>query len=188
MGAGYLFGSILFLEDSVRRRKLYTLGFVLMAGFLFLRALNVYGDPRPWSVQETPAYTFLSFINTEKYPPSLLYLMMTLGPAIAILPFLERWEGKAADFIVVFGRVPLFFYVIHLFLIHVLALVVARHTLGTFRFLVSNVFPDAFPPSYGFSLPVVYLIWIAVVLALYFPCRWYADFKRKSKNPILSYL
>jgi uncharacterized membrane protein len=188
MGAGYLFGSIPLQEEMVRRRKMYTIGFILMAGFIFLRALNVYGDPHPWSVQNNHVNTLLSFINTEKYPPSLLYLMMTLGPAIAILPFLERWEGRLANFITVFGRVPLFYYVLHLYVIHVLALIAARHFLGTFRFLVSNVPPEAFPAAYGFPLWVIYLIWIGVVLLLYFPCKWYADFKRKSKNPLISYL
>ncbi len=188
MGIGYLFGTILLQEEGVRYRKMYTLGFVLLAGFIFLRALNVYGDPHPWTVQDHHAKTLLSFLNTEKYPPSLLFLMMTLGPAIAILPFLERWEGKLADFIVVFGRVPLFFYVIHLYLIHLLALIAAKHSLGTFRFLISNFPPNGFPPSYGYSLPVIFVIWILVVFVLYFPCKWYARLKKKSGNPLLSYL
>ena len=187
MGAGYLFGSIVLQEEGVRRRQMYTIGFILIASFIFLRALNVYGDPHPWSVKDSPVKTFLSFLDTQKYPPSLLYLMMTLGPAIAILPFLERWEGKFANFITVFGRVPLFYYVVHLYLIHVLALIAARHTMGSFRFLVSNVPFEAFPPSYGFSLGVVYAIWIAVVLLLYIPCQWFAGVKRKSNNPLLSY-
>ncbi len=188
MGAGYLFGSIVVQEEGVRRRKMYTVGFILIAGFIFLRALNIYGDPSLWSVQGPPAKTFMSFLNTEKYPPSLLYLMMTLGPAIAILPFLERWEGKLANFVVVFGRVPLFYYVLHLFLIHFLALIAARHTMGSFRFLISNIPFEAFPPSYGFSLGIVYAIWIAVILLLYLPCKWFAQVKRKSNNPFLSYL
>jgi uncharacterized membrane protein len=188
MGAGYLFGGILFEEEGVRHRKMYTIGFVLIAGFIFLRALNMYGDPHPWTVQDPPAKTFLSFLDTEKYPPSLLYIMMTLGPAIVLLPFLERWEGKLARFITTFGRVPLFFYVLHLFLIHLLALILARHTLGSFRFLVSNTLTDAFPPGYGLPLWGVYIVWVAVVLVLYFPCRWFARVKRESRNPLFSYL
>jgi uncharacterized membrane protein len=188
MGAGYLFGTMLLEEEGVRRRKMYTLGFILIVGFFFLRTLNMYGDPHPWAVQEPGWKTILSFLDTEKYPPSLLYLMMTLGPAMAILPFLERRDGKLANFIVVFGRVPLFFYVLHLFVIHVLALIAARYMLGSFRFLVSNVPPDAFPPGYGLPLWEVCIVWIGVILLLYFPCKWYAMAKRKSKNPLLSYL
>jgi uncharacterized membrane protein len=188
MGAGYLFGTIVLEEEGVRRRKMYAIGFTLIAGFIFLRALNVYGDPHPWSVQDSLLKTFMSFLDAQKYPPSLLYVMMTLGPAIAILPWLERWEGKAARFIIVFGRVPLFYYVIHLYLIHLLALVAARHTLGYFDFLLSNAPFESYPPQYGFPLTVVYAIWIGVILMLYIPCKWYAEVKKKSKNRLFSYL
>lgn len=188
MGAGYLFGMTLFEEEGVRHRKMYTLGFILIAGFVFLRALNVYGDPHPWSVQNPPVKTFLGFLNTTMNAPSLLYLMMALGPAIALLPFLERGEGRLARFVAVFGRVPLFYYVFHLYLIHLLALVAARHTVGSFRFLISNVPLDAYPPAYGFPLWEVYLLWIGVLLLLYLPCKWYGDAKRKSNNPLMSYL
>jgi len=188
MGAGYLFGSTVLQEEGVRRRKMYTVGFVLIAGFVFLRALNIYGDPHPWSVQDSPVKTFLSFLDTHKYPPSLLYLMMTLGPAIAILPWLERWDGKVASFITVFGRVPLFYYVLHLYVIHVLALVAARYTVGRFGFLLSNPPFENLPPDYGFSLGIVYAIWIGVILLLYVPCKAFARVKRESRNPLLSYL
>jgi len=188
MGAGYLFGSIVLEEEGVRRRKMYTVGFVTMAGFIFVRALNMYGDPHPWSVQDSLVKTFMSFLNTSKYPPSLLYLMMTLGPAITILPLLERWQGRFAGFITVFGRVPLFYYVMHLYLIHLIALFVARHTVGYFDFLTSSAPFESFPPQYGFPLTVVYAIWIGVILVLYLPCKWYADLKRRSNNRLLSYL
>jgi uncharacterized membrane protein len=188
MGAGYLFGTFVLQEEAVRHRNMFRTGFVLIAGFIILRALNVYGDPHPWSVQDVPVKTLLSFLDTHKYPPSLLYLMMTLGPAILILPFLERWQGKLADFITVFGRVPLFYYVLHLFVIHTLALIAARLMLGSFRFLVSNTPFEAFPPGYGFPLWGVYIVWIAVIPLLYIPCKWFAGVKRKSRNPFLSYL
>ncbi len=188
MGAGYLFGSIVLQEEGVRRRKMSTVGFILIAGFVFLRALNVYGDPHPWSVQDSPVKTLLSFLDTHKYPPSLLYLMMTLGPAIAILPLLERWEGKIASFVMVFGRVPLFYYILHLYLIHVLALIAARATVGRFGFLLSNTPFENFPANYGFSLGIVYAVWIGVILLLYIPCKAFARVKRQSRNPFLSYL
>jgi len=188
MGAGYLFGRFLLQDEAPRRRSLVRLGLGMIAAFVVLRAVNVYGDPAPWTLQSGPLRTALSFINTWKYPPSLLYLLMTLGPAIAVLPLLERWKGGAARFITVFGRVPLFYYVLHLFLIHALAVAAAEITTGDAGFLFSNTFPGMGPDAYGFSLPVVYLVWVVVIGILYFPCRWFADLKRRRKDPWLSYL
>ena len=129
----------------------------------------------------------LSFLNTTKYPPSLLFLLMTLGPAIAALPLLERLRGPLARAITVYGRVPLFFYVLHLFLIHALALLVA--TLAGYdprRFLHVWMF---MPDGWGYGcLPVVYLVWAGVVLALYPACRWFAGVKARRREAWLSYL
>jgi uncharacterized membrane protein len=188
MAAGYLFGSILQKEEKERRSTLYAIGFALIGGFILIRALNFYGDPHPWASQDTPVKTVLSFIDTHKYPPSLLYIMMTLGPAIVILPLLERWKGRFADFLTVFGRVPMFYYVLHLYLIHLLALAGAALTVGDTSFLFSNALFRGFPGIYGFNLGVVYLVWVTVILLLYIPCRWFAEVKRKSKSAWLSYL
>ncbi len=188
MAAGYVFGEILQKEERPRRTALFRLGFSLIGGFVLLRALNVYGDPHPWSVQDSAVKTVLSFIDTHKYPPSLLYLMMTLGPAIAVLPVLERWKGRFAGFLTVFGRVPLFYYVVHLYLIHGLAVLAAWMTVNEISFLFSNVLWDQYPEAYGFNLGVVYLVWVTVILLLYLPCRWFADLKRRRKEPWLSYL
>lgn len=188
MAAGYLFGSVLQKEEGERRRTLYRIGFGAIGGFILLRAINIYGDPHPWSAQGTMVNTVLSFIDTHKYPPSLLYLMMTIGPAIAVLPLFERWKGVLAGFLTVFGRVPLFFYVLHIPLIHLLAVGGAMLQGFNPSFLFSNDFPGMWGASYGFSLPVVYLVWICVVLALYFPCRWFARVKRRRKDVWLSYL
>jgi hypothetical protein len=127
-------------------------------------------------------------MDTHKYPPSLLYLMMTLGPAITVLPLLERWKGKFAEFLTVFGRVPLFYYVLHLFLIHALAVLAARITVGDAGFLFTNGLPDGWPEAYGFNLGIVYLVWATVILLLYLPCRWFAGVKRARKDTWLSYL
>jgi hypothetical protein len=154
--------------------------------FLVIRAVNVYGDPVPWDARETVGRTVLSFLNTTKYPPSLLFLLMTLGPAIAVLPLLERLTGPAARAVIVFGRVPLFFYVLHLYLIHALALMVG--TLAGFdprQFLhlwLNN------PEGWGYGLPVVYLVWAGVVMALYPACRWFAGVKARRREVWLSYL
>jgi len=187
MAAGYLFGALLRQDEQSRRKALYGIGFGLIIGFVILRALNIYGDPHPWSAQSSAINTVLSFLDTHKYPPSLLYLMMTLGPAIAILPLLERWRGRFAEFLTIFGRVPLFYYVLHIYVIHALAVVAASLTMDDISFVFSNTLWDQWPASYGFNLGVVYLVWIAVILLLYLPCRWFADLKRKRTDPWLSY-
>jgi hypothetical protein len=152
----------------------------------------VYGDPRPWSEQERgPEFTFFSFLNCTKYPPSLLYLLMTLGPAIMALGIFDRPLGVLARPIITFGRVPLFFYLLHIPLIHGAAVL-----LDYLRFSWS---PQAFdgpwavkrglvPSDYGISLPVVYLVWVGVLLVLYLPCRWFAEVKRRRREAWLSYL
>jgi uncharacterized membrane protein len=188
MAAGYGFGLILKRKERERRRILWWLGGGLTAAFVFLRWLNIYGDPKPWVSHENVLFTIVSFLNCDKYPPSLLFLLMTLGPAIALLPLLERLHGPIARFFIVFGRVPLFFYVLHIFLIHALAVLAAYVTIGGPGSLVGSVKPLELPEGYGFGLPVVYLVWIAVSVALYPACRWYADVKRRSKSTLLSYL
>jgi len=146
------------------------------------------GDPHAWSSHPSAIHTLLSFLNTEKYPPSLLFLLMTLGPAIALLPLFERACGALARFFITFGRVPLFFYLLHIPLIHFLALV------SDFALYRRPVFDIAFltqsppPAGYGYSLAVVYLVWIGVVLALYPLCRWFAGVKRRRRAVWLSYL
>jgi uncharacterized membrane protein len=186
MATGYAFGRLLLRPSEERRRVLVRLGAALTVAFVVIRAINVYGDPAPWSVQESFGRTVLSFLNTTKYPPSLSFLLMTLGPAIMVLPLFERLRGPVARAVTVFGRVPLFFYVLHLFLIHALALLVAtaagfdpRSFLRVWIFL---------PEEWGYGLPVVYLVWAGVVLALYPACRWFAGVKARRREAWLSYL
>ena len=186
MAAGYGFGALFRRAPEERRRVLLLLGAGLTLGFVVLRAANSYGDPSPWTTQSSPARTLLSFLNTTKYPPSLLFLLMTLGPSIMLLPLLERVRGPVARFLTTIGRVPLFYYVVHLYLIHAAALAVA--TLAGFP-------PSAFltvwlnrPDGWGYSLAVVYLVWIGVVLALYPVCRWFAGVKARRREAWLSYL
>jgi uncharacterized membrane protein len=186
MAAGYGFGALLVRDETQRRRLLWTLGLGATLGFVGLRALNRYGDPSPWSPQASATFTVLSFLDTTKYPPSLLFLLMTLGPAITLLPLLERARGPVARFFIVFGRVPLFYYVLHLYLIHALAVVVALLAQGDARALFT-IFA-AFPADFGFGLPVVYLVWVVVVAALYLPSRWFAGVKQRRRDVWLSYL
>jgi uncharacterized membrane protein len=186
MAAGYAFGPLLCHEAAQRRRELVRLGTVLVIGFILLRALNVYGDPQPWSVQPTGAFTLLSFVNTTKYPPSLLFLLMTLGPAILSLVLFERVRGPVGRFFIVYGRVPFLFYVAHLYLIHALVLVIAGlrgedlHGYLTLWRLM--------PDSWGYSLGVGYTVWVFVVVALYPLCRWFAGVKERRRDAWLSYL
>lgn len=184
MAAGYGFGALYDIEDARRRRLIAGLGLALIALFLVLRLPNLYGDPHPWSAQATPARTVLSVLNVTKYPPSLLYLCATLGPALLVLVAAERWRGRLAGALTTIGRVPLFFYVAHLYVAHLAAGVIARFGLGIGAVLHS--FPR--DPAWGFGLPGVYLAWASVVVALYPACRWFAGVKARRRDWWLSYL
>jgi uncharacterized membrane protein len=188
MAAGYGFGSLLLKDELARRKILAMLGIGMITAFVVIRASNLYGDHVPWTVQNSFLFTVFSFIKVEKYPPSLLYLLVTLGPAIAILPFVERIKGKVGSFFITFGRVPMFYYVLHIYLIHALAIVTAYFTVHDVHFLFTNAPPGSWPNSFGFRLAIVYLVWLAIVLSLYPACRWFADVKRRRKDAWLSYL
>jgi uncharacterized membrane protein len=191
MAIGYSFGTVLQLPSGLRQRRVFLLGVALTLGFILLRAANLYGDPSPWTKQDSPLGTFLSFLNCTKYPPSLLYLLMTLGPAIMTLAILDRPLGRLAQPIVTFGRVPLFFYLLHLLLIHSAAVLCNYVRFGWSPFLFTvpwELQADSVPQSYGVSLQTVYLIWIGVVVILYPPCRWFAEVKRRRRDFWLNYL
>ncbi len=185
MAAGYAFGGLLQGDAVHRRRRLLALGLTMTVAFIVFRAANVYGDPNPWDMQKGSLFTVLSFVNCTKYPPSLSYLLMTLGPAIAAMAVFNRPLGAVGRVVMVFGRVPMFFYLIHAPFAHVLAAVAALCQYGPQAWNVSPFNP---PAVYGFSLPVVYLAWVGVVFALYFPCRWYAGVKQRRRDWWLSYL
>jgi uncharacterized membrane protein len=195
MAAGYAFGQLLTLESERRRRLLLTIGGAAVLLFVLLRAVNIYGDPTPWSVQGRGAwFTFLSFLNTQMYPPSLLFLLMTLGPSIIAVALCDRvgGPGRLARPFVVFGRVPLFYYLLHVPLIHLVAVIFAYVKYGRAEWLFVNWpppgQPQPEPPGYGYDLWVVYLIWLGVVAALYPLCRWFAGVKRRRREAWLSYL
>jgi len=188
MAAGYAFGEIVRWEPARRRRAFLWIGGVATGLFLLLRVSNIYGDPSLWEVQPSAHLTILSILNTTKYPPSLLYLLMTLGPAILLLPLLERWRGWLVQALIVFGRVPLFYYVLHIIVGHALAVLAALASGHDPWFMFANNPPWEWPEGFGFSLPVVFAIWIGVVVGLYPVCRWFAAVKRKSRSRWLSYL
>lgn len=190
MAAGYGFGPILTLEPARRNRICLRVGLGATALFLILRGLNLYGDPRPWSATP-PMPALLSFLNTTKYPASLLFLLMTLGPTIALIPLLDRARGRIARWVTAFGRVPFFYYVLHIPLIHALALVVSAIRLGGVSPWLFTNHPMANPPppeGYIWSLSLLYLVWAIAIVLLYFPCRWYAELKARRGDWWLKYL
>jgi hypothetical protein len=155
--------------------------------FVVLRLINGYGDRAPWSEQKDAAFSLMSFLNTTKYPPSLMYTLMTLGPSILFLAFFENMKSGFARFFITFGRVPLFYYLLHIFLIHLLT-VVAFYISGYGGDEIVAV-PFFFRPvEFGYSLWAVYGIWAGVVLLLYPLCRWYDRFKSSHSHWALSYL
>jgi uncharacterized membrane protein len=187
MAAGYVFGSVLTLDQAVRRRLLVSFGLALTVGFVVLRATNLYGDPTPWTVQSTRTATVLSFINCEKYPASLLYLMMTLGPALLLLAAFDRARGRLANWITTFGRTPFLFYVAHLFLIHLLAVMYALAVFGDASVVIGLGMMSK-PPNFGLSLLGNYAVWLTVVVSLYPLCRWFAALKQRRREWWWSYL
>jgi uncharacterized membrane protein len=193
MAAGYCFGPVLLWDPARRQRFLVRLGLALTLSFIVLRAWNRYGDPAPWSVQHSTLFTVLSFLNVTKYPPSLAFLLMTLGPALIVLAWLERLRFSASNPFIVFGRVPFFYFAVHLAVAHIIAIILGFVRYGPAPFLLvpapSLGGPrEMFPPSYGWSLWVVYAVWLAVVLMLYPLCRWYAQLKQRRHDWWLSYL
>lgn len=189
MASGYAFGALFRLDPEKKRRsQLFGLGIMLTLTFVALRFSNLYGNLEKWKQHPEPHVTVFSFIDTHKYPPSVLYLLMTLGPAITALAVFERLRGPVANFLVVFGRVPLFYYLLHIPLIHILliAFTYARyHSLP--KWLVD--WPGSMPPEEGYPLWAVYLIWVGVVLLLYPLCLWFGGVKRRHRDSwLLSYL
>jgi uncharacterized membrane protein len=201
MAAGFAFGNLLQRPD--RRKWILRIGIFATALFFALRGLNLYGNgiaglpfgfPRsagPWSVQPTLSLTAISFFNVLKYPPSLDYLLVTLGPALILLGLLD---GAKADrglsrILLVYGRVPLFYYVLHLYLLHLMAIAVSL----AFHQPIwhGTVIADSAqrPLGYGHGLPFIYAMWILAVAFLYLPCRWFMEFRSSHRNwTWLSYL
>jgi uncharacterized membrane protein len=193
MAVGFCLGRVYLLPGSDRSRFLIRLGIALTAAFVVLRVINIYGDPAPWSGQRTPIYTVLSFFNTTKYPPSLQFLLMTLGPAIALLGWIDGARPRQGNPLLVFGRVPLFYFVVHLPLIHALAIALTWFTYGAQSFLFTppptlGTSRDLFPPGYGWSLGVAYLVSIAAVAILYPICLWFSRLKQRRHEWWISYL
>ena len=193
MALGYNFGTLYRKEfdAKVRKKWLLRLGFGSVALFFILRGINIYGDLVPWTTQKNGLYTILSFFNTTKYPPSLIYLLMTIGPSLLFLYLLENIKNRVTDFFVVFGRVPLFFYFLHVLVIHIAAIIGILIFGGNWQdmILTADVFTNEKLINYGYSLTVVYLVWIGLIIFLYPFCKKYMTYKLSHKEKWwLSYL
>ena len=189
---GYSLGVIYDWTHERRRTFLLWAGLALMAAFVILRATNAYGDPTPWAPQQSMQFTALSFLNTTKYPPSLLFLLMTIGPALVLLRAVDARSAPLLRTVATFGKVPLFYFLLHFPLIHLIAVAVCYvrygHVHSMFESPTISRFPVTFPPGWGFSLPMVYLLWVCVVVSLYPLCRWFASVKQRRNSPWLSYV
>jgi uncharacterized membrane protein len=174
-----------------RRAFLLRLGLAAISLFLVLRAINIYGDPFPWSRQNSAVFTLLSFVNTTKYPPSLLFLLMTLGPALLLLWAIDSATPTGLRPALIFGKVPMFYYLLHIPLIHLLAIAVCYARYGHIYWMFQSprlpFFPFTPPPGWGYPLTVVYVLWAVVVISLYPLCRWFAHVRRRRSDWWLSY-
>lgn len=187
MAAGYGFGAVMQMAPQIRRRVCLSLGAAAVALFVLLRATGFYGDPQPWA----PDQPALAFLNTAKYPTSLLFSLMTLGPVFIVLPYLENARGRLTRWLAVFGKVPFLYYVLHIPLIHIVAVLISLvRTPESTRWLMANhpMMPPEVPAGYMWSLPLLYLVTLIIVVALYFPCRWYAKKKAESRSRWVSFL
>ena len=192
MAAGFCFGHVMVADDRVRRKGLIYSGLGLTVAFLVIRGINVYGDPVPWS-GEVAGMTILSFLRCAKYPPSLDFLLMTLGPALLLLAWTDRMRFSRANPLVVFGRVPLFYFLVHIFLIHGLTFPFALARYGRAGFLFSPLpssggAAELYPQGFGYPLWVVYGVWILVIVLMYPVCLWFARLKERRSDWWLSYL
>jgi uncharacterized membrane protein len=194
MSAGYCFGAVFLLEPPRRRQWMARAGLALTLAFLAIRWLNIYGDPAPWASQPSGAVmTVVSFLRCTKYPPSLDFLLMTLGPALLVLAWFDRLSFANTNPLIVFGRVPLFYFLGHFFLAHSAALAIAWFGYGRVDF-VWNQLPSigakapAIPAGFGFDLAGTYAVWIAVVIVMYPACLWFARLKERRRDWWLSYL
>ncbi|NES04981.1 MAG: DUF1624 domain-containing protein [Okeania sp. SIO2F4] len=182
MALGYAFGTLFEMEKYRRLQLLRKIGLSTIVAFIIIRATNIYGDPKPWSIQSSFPDTLLSFINCHKYPPSLLYLLITLPLAILLLYYFEKSNIRYFKPLIILGQQPLFFYIIHVWLIHITAILFALSRYGLTPFTFSQVGISWKPKAFGYDLPIVYLIWLLITFLLYIICDWFAKYKKKHRD------
>lgn len=186
MMLGYCLGKILRNDNTAYRKKFLVITGISVIGlFIILRFINVYGDPFPWSQQGSGFYTFLSFINASKYPPSLFFLSMTIGPALFLMAWWDNFQNGFTRIVSVYGRVPFFYFLTHFFLIHLfsaIAFFMRGHTFAEDAADLSTPFIKFIKEGEGVQLRYVYLIWLAIVIVLYPVCKWYDNYKTRHKE------
>jgi len=188
MATGFCFGRIMLLEREQRRRIVFLLGLGLTTGFIFLRGSNFYGDPVPWTIQKSGLFTLFNILACEKYPPSVSYLLMTMGPAFMLLSALDRPLSALMKPFVTFGRVPFLYYMLHLPLLHAMAVPVALYRWGKADWLFANPPDQNWPHEFHLDLFLTYAAWLLATLMLYPLCRRFAHVKSTRKDWWLSYL
>ena len=188
---GYTMGQIYrpAFDPAKRKKILFTAGIILLILFAVLRAFNIYGDPAPWAVQKTTALSVISFFNVSKYPPSLMYLCMTIGPGLLLLSATEKTDNKLSRILIIYGNVPFFYYVLHFYLLRAVNIILFFIEGYTSK----NIAPPGQmmvfrPVDYGVNLFGVYVVWLLVIVALYLPCRWFSKYKKTHSQWWLSYL
>ena len=187
MALGFVLAGVYTWDAPRRRQFLITSGVLATAAFVAIRFVNGYGNPFPRSTQRSAALTVASFLNVLKYPPSLDFLLMTLGPILVALALVEGMRNRLTTWLSVYGRVPLFYYILHIYVAHALAILLALVQGGELRRIPVVTDPGSIPSWYGLSLPGVYVAWATVVLLMYFPCRWYAQLKARRNDWWLRY-
>ena len=192
MALGYVMGSLYTEYQSKERTSLLMkFGIYSVLAFIILRLTNFYGEPNHFAIQEKISFSVMALFNTTKYPPSLLYLLMTIGPSLILLSIIEKYKNKITDFFIVFGKVPLFYYFSHVFLIHITAIIFLIIENKDYNIMLNMTpfLPNQYQlMEYGYPLWVVYLVWVIVILILYPICNKYMKYKSNSKKWWLSYL
>ncbi|MFI5161136.1 MAG: DUF1624 domain-containing protein [Sphingobacteriales bacterium] len=191
MLTGYVMGQVYrpSFDPAKRKQVLLSSGIILISLFVFLRAFNIYGDPAPWAVQKTTALSVISFFNVSKYPPSLMYLCMTIGPGLLILSVTEKMNNKLTRVLIIYGNVPFFYYILHFYLLRAFNIILFFIQGYTIKDIISPGQTFAFHPAgFGVNLFGVYMVWFMVIATLYFPCRWYSKYKKTHYQWWLSYL
>lgn len=186
MALGYAIGPYFVGPNPDRPGRLLLTGAVLMLLFLALRATNLYGDPMAWAPQQSNAANIISFLNVTKYPVSLQFLLVTLGAALMLLGWFERLTGRTSDILVTFGRVSFFYYILHLYFIHVISVSIGLWQGFTLHEMAVNFLET--PPKFGLTLSGVYIVWIITITAMYPACKWFAGIKARRRDWWLSYL
>lgn len=191
IAAGYAFGAVMKRESHERNKLCFRIGLAMIAAFVLLRGFNIYGNPWPWEAGNGFMKSLMSFLGTNKYPASLQFLLMTLGPVITLIPLLESVSSRIASWLQVFGRVPLFYYLLHIPFIHLTTVLISLVRTPTATWWLFQNHPLRIPPvpvGYRYSLPMLYAVTLLVVIGLYFPSRWYGAYKTKHRGGWFDYI